>query len=180
MKQIFKLISVLLLCALCLVACTEDAQLVLPENPNSGNTDSGDGNEDDSGEEPDNGEKPDNGEEPNPNEPPMYNDYPNTAWAVGELDWVFDMNELPEIRIFVSTEQWNELLKEYDRDNNTNHYIHCDVEYKSKGETHNFADAGLRLRGNTSRKRPEGNGGEMHRKDNTDWHHCHFMVNLRK
>ena len=180
MKQAFKLISTLLLCVLCLVACTEDAQLVLPENPNSGNTDSGDGNEDGSGEEPDNGENPDNGEEPEPNEPPMYNDYPNTAWAVGELDWVFDMNELPEIRISVSKEQWNELLEAYDRDSNTNHYVHCDVNYKSKGEEHNFADAGLRLRGNTSRVRPEGNGGEKHQTDNTDWRHCHFMVNLRK
>ena len=102
------------------------------------------------------------------------------SFAEGELDWVFDMEVLPEIRITVTEAQWNELLSAYDRDSDTNHYIHCDAEFKSKGETHNFVDAGLRLRGNTSRRRPEGNGGEMHNRNNADWHHCHFMLNLRK
>ncbi|MBR4045616.1 MAG: CotH kinase family protein [Alistipes sp.] len=105
---------------------------------------------------------------------------PDDSWAEGELDWVFDMGVLPQIRITITEEQWNELLEEYDRDSNTAHYIHCDAEFKSKGETHLFEDAGLRLRGNTSRRRPEGNGGEMHKRDNADWHHCHFMLNLRK
>ncbi|MBO7264573.1 MAG: CotH kinase family protein [Alistipes sp.] len=105
---------------------------------------------------------------------------PDTSWAEGELDWVFDMSVLPEIHISVTEDQWNELLMEYDRDSQTNHYIHCDAEFESKGEKHTFADAGLRLRGNTSRRRPEGNGGEKHKRNNSDWHHCHFMLNLRK
>ena len=90
------------------------------------------------------------------------------------------MSALPEIRISVTEEQWNTLLEAYDRNSATAEYIHCDAEFKSKGETHTFEDAGLRLRGNTSRRRPEGNGGEMHKTDNADWHHCHFMLNLRK
>ena len=131
--------------------------------------------------EEDNTEKPDDGKKPGDTDNDLCNpDYPDTGWAAGELDWVFDMNALPEIRISVTEEQWNTLLKEYDRDSNTATYIHCDAEFKSKGETHNFVDAGLRLRGNTSRRRPEGNGGEMHKRDNADWHHCHFMLNLRK
>ena len=105
---------------------------------------------------------------------------PDNPWAAGELDWVFDMSVLPEIRIEVTEEQWNDLLMEYDRDSHTVEYIHCDVEFKSKGENHTFVDAGLRLRGNTSRRRPEGNGGEKHKRNNADWHHCHFMLNLRK
>ena len=67
--------------------------------------------------------------------------------------------ELPEIRVDVSLDEWNRLLKEYDRDSNTAEYIHCNVEYKSKGEQHYYQDAAIRLRGNTSRRRPEGNGG---------------------
>mgnify|MGYP003293197745 CR=1 FL=1 len=126
-----------------------------------------------------NDQKPEEKPEDGP-ETPANPDYPSTSWAEGELDWVFDLEALPEIKVEVSVEQWNALLKEYDRDSNTNAYVHCDVEFKSKGETHTFADAGLRLRGNTSRRRPEGNGGEMHRTNDTDWHHCHFMVNLRK
>ena len=130
-------------------------------------------------EQPEN--KPDNGDdkEPEPEEP-VNPDYPDTSWAAGELDWVFDMNALPEIRIEVSLSEWNALLEAYDRNSETNTYIHCDAEFRSKGETHNFADAGLRLRGNTSRRRPEGNGGEMHKTNNADWRHCHFMLNLRK
>lgn len=104
----------------------------------------------------------------------------NNSWAAGELDWVFDMNVVPEIRIDVTAQQWNELLMAYDEDGGTNHYIHCDAEFKSKGEIYNFEDAGLRLRGNTSRRRPEGRRGELHSADDTDWHHCHFTLNLRK
>ena len=103
-----------------------------------------------------------------------------TPWVHDELSWVFDMDVLPEVRIEVTEEQWNELLMNYDQNSGTNHYIHCDAEFKSKGEIYDFADAGLRLRGNTSRRRPEGYGGEMHQRNNADWHHCHFTLNLRK
>ena len=108
------------------------------------------------------------------------NDNVYTPWVNSDLAWVFDMNALPEIRINVTEEQWNELLMAYDMNSGTNHYIHCDTEFMSKGETYNFDDAGLRLRGNTSRRRPEGYSGELHQRDATRWHHCHFTLNLRK
>ena len=131
--------------------------------------------------EEDNTEKPDDGKKPGDTDNDLCNpDYPDTGWAAGELDWVFDMNVVPEIRITVSEEEWNKLLEAYDRDSDTDTYIHCDAQFDSKGESHNFEDAGLRLRGNTSRRRPEGNGGEKHKLDNADWHHCHFLLNLRK
>lgn len=168
-----------------MVSCVEDRVPIFPEYPTPDDDDkenNDDGSGDENGNEnggDDNGN--DNGNDNGGNtQPPLNNDYPDTSWAAGELDWVFDMNVLPEIRISVTEEQWNALLKEFDRDNNTAEYIHCDAEFKSKEETHNFVDAGLRLRGNTSRRRPEGNGGEMHKRDNADWHHCHFMLNLRK
>ena len=107
-------------------------------------------------------------------------DAPAAMWSNEDLAWVFDMEALPEIRVDVSLDEWNRLLKEYDRDSNTAEYIHCNVEYKGKGEQHYYQDAAIRLRGNTSRRRPEGNGGQMHTSNNTNWHHCHFMINLRK
>ena len=174
MKRVFSIIAILVLLAIAGAACVEDAAPIFPDNnvTNGGNENGGEGNDDNK----DDG----NGDEGGNEQPPMYNDYPDTAWAAGELDWVFDMNAVPEIHIEISEKEWNDLLVAYDCDNNTNEYVHCDVEFTSKGETHNFVDAGLRLRGNTSRKRPEGNGGEMHKRDNADWHHCHFMINLRK
>ena len=110
--------------------------------------------------------------EPNPN--------PNPTVANG-LSYIFDLEALPEIHLEIPLEQWNTLLKEYDKDINTDAYIHCDARFIKDGEEHSFADAGLRLRGNTSRRRPEaGNNGDMHKGDNADWQHVHFMLNLRK
>lgn len=168
-----KLFAALIIMATMVVACEDKAPIFPDYNPEQGDgNDSGNtGGEDDGNN--------DDGGNTNP-EPPVNPDYPDTGWATGELDWVFDMNAMPEIRIEVSLEEWNRLLKEYDRDSNTIEYIHCDVDFKSKGEHHTFDDAGLRLRGNTSRRRPEGNGGEEHRVNDADWHHCHFMLNLRK
>ena len=182
MKRVFSTIAILVLLAIAGAACVEDAAPIFPDNnvTNGGNENGGEGNDDNKDEGDDDNKDDGNGDEGGNEKPPMYNDYPDAAWAVGELDWVFDMNAVPEIHIEISEKEWNDLLVAYDRDNNTNEYVHCDVEFTSKGETHNFVDAGLRLRGNTSRKRPEGNGGEMHKRDNADWHHCHFMINLRK
>ena len=183
MRQLLSIFFTITMLMVLGVSCVEDRELVLPsqgeqtggednKNDDENKEDEGadDGTEDEKGDDTDDGKE----------EPPIYNDYPNTSWAQGELDWVFDMNVLPEIRIEISVDEWNDLLEAYDRDNNTNSNVHCNVNFKSKGEEHDFVDAGLRLRGNTSRRRPEGNGGEMHRTDNTDWHHCHFMINLRK
>ena len=183
MRQLLSIFFTITMLMVLGVACVEDRELVLPnqgeqtggednknDDENKENEGADDSTEDEKGDDTDDGKE----------EPPIYNDYPNTSWAQGELDWVFDMNVLPEIRIEISVDEWNDLLEAYDRDNNTNSNVHCNVNFKSKGEEHDFVDAGLRLRGNTSRRRPEGNGGEMHRTDNTDWHHCHFMINLRK
>ena len=148
------------------------------------------------GDEEPSDENPEEGSGENPEENPEENpgdeggddntddggDIPSMggSWTSSDLAWVFDMGALPEIHISVTEDQWNELLTEYDRDSHTTHYIHCDAEFESKGEKYTFDDAGLRLRGNTSRRRPEGNGGEKHKRNNADWHHCHFTLNLRK
>ena len=149
------------------------------ENPDDGTEEPGDGTEEPGGgdEEPGGGnEEPGGGdEEPGDDIVPPY-----VSWDNSDLEWVFDMNALPEIHISVTEAQWNELLYEFDCDAQTTHYIHCDAEIATKGETFSYADAGLRLRGNTSRRRPEGNYGESHRRNNADWHHCHFTLNLRK
>lgn len=96
------------------------------------------------------------------------------------LAYLFDGKTVPEIHINVSVEEWNKLLSYYDRDNNTAEYIACDVNYNKNGEQTAISDCGLRLRGNTSRRRPEGNSGEMHKSDGTQWRHCHFQLNFTK
>lgn len=105
--------------------------------------------------------------------------YGDIVWGEGER-YVWDYNYIPEIKLEVPLEEWNTLLKEYDKNPHTEIYIHCDVEYRKGHDVTVIEDAGLRLRGNTSRQRPEGHGGQMHVRGHTDWHKCHFSVNFRK
>ena len=101
------------------------------------------------------------------------------VWDEG-VKYIWDESVIPEITIEVSVEQWNNLLKAYDKNAHTEEYVHCNVRYRKGSEETYIEDAGLRLRGNTSRVRPEGNHGQMHQTDNTDWRKCHFGLNFRK
>ena len=95
-------------------------------------------------------------------------------------DYVWDNDTLPEVHLSVSTSEWNRLLTLYDANAYTTQYVMASLSFVKDGETTVIDSVGLRLKGNTSRRRPEGRYGEMHRRDNTDWHHAHFGVNLRK
>ena len=94
--------------------------------------------------------------------------------------YVFDSSVIPEIHVTVPLEQWNHLLDAYDKDNRTVEYVHCDVTYRKGSDVTAISDAGIRLKGNTSRRRPEGTAGQMHRAGDADWHHCHFGLDLHR
>ena len=113
-----------------------------------------------------------------PKEEPKPEVETEIVWNEG-VKYVWDDNYIPEITIEVPLEQWNNLLKAYDKNQHTEEYVHCNVRYDRGGEVTYIEDAGLRLRGNTSRVRPEGKYGQMHEKDKADWNKCHFGLNLR-
>ncbi len=96
------------------------------------------------------------------------------------LSYVFDKTALPEVHIDVTLEQWNKFLTNYDENPSNNEYVECDFTFIKNGCTHYIERAGLRMRGSTSRKRPEGETGQLHTVGNTTWKKCHFMFNLRK
>lgn len=95
-------------------------------------------------------------------------------------DYVWDDDAIPEIHLSVSLDEWNRLLSLYDANAFTTKYVVASASFIKNGETTVIDSVGLRLKGNTSRRRPEGWYGQMHQRDNTDWHHAHFGVNLRK
>ena len=95
-------------------------------------------------------------------------------------DYVWDNDVIPEIHIDVSRIQWNRLLTLYDINAFTTQYVAATLSFVKDGETTVIDSVGLRLKGNTSRRRPEGWNGQMHERDNTDWHHVHFGINLQK
>ena len=101
--------------------------------------------------------------------PPVGNDDPDDVNWSRAVDYIFDENVIPEIHVSVSQDEWNRLLQLYDKNNNTREYVHCDVIYKKGKETTTIPDSGLRLKGNTSRRRPQ--KGEKYR-------HVHFGLNF--
>ncbi|MBQ7020286.1 MAG: CotH kinase family protein [Bacteroidales bacterium] len=96
------------------------------------------------------------------------------------MAYVWDETVIPEITIHMTSDEWNKLLKRFDEFQNNVDYFHADFTYKKGEEVTFIEDGGVRLRGNTSRRRPEGNGGQEHNASNPDWHHCHFGINFRK
>lgn len=96
------------------------------------------------------------------------------------LEWLFSGGDIPEFHLEVSLAEWNRLLGEFDKNENTSEYIHADVLCNKGEEKIRIGDIGLRLKGNTSRRRPEGNQGMMHTAGQTDWHHCHYQLNFTK
>ena len=158
---------VIFLAALLLAGCDIDSLINLPVNkPQTEQDKDADSNEDAGSNED---KLPDDG----------TTDTPGVVQHEG-LMYVWDESVIPEITMTVSLDQWNKLLSLYDQNADTKEYVKCNITYKKGTETTEIIDAGIRLRGNTSRRRPEGNGGENHKVNSADWHHCHFGVNLRK
>lgn len=98
----------------------------------------------------------------------------------GGVAYMWDESVIPEITIKVTKDEWNSLLKRYDEYSSNADFFHCNVTYKKGEKISTITDAGFRLRGNTSRRRPEGWTGLNHVTNGADWHHCHFMINFRK
>ena len=94
--------------------------------------------------------------------------------------YVFDIEKVPEVYIETSTVEWNKLLSYFDQNPYNEEFIRANFVFVKEGRRDTLENIGLRLRGNTSRRRPEGNKGELHKSENPDWHHSHFSVNLNK
>ena len=102
--------------------------------------------------------------------PPAEYDADKVDWNAA-LGYVFDNSVIPEIHISISREQWDALLAAFDGDKNTQAFVACDIEYRKGNEVTKIKEAGLRLKGNTSRRRPFSDG---------QYHHVHFGINLQK
>lgn len=114
-------------------------------------------------------------------ENPENNDDTIPAEPVADgVSYMWDESVIPEITINISEAEWNRLLLRFDEYNHNVDYFHADFTYKKGKEVTEIEDGGLRLRGNTSRRRPEGNTGDLHNSSAPDWHHCHFGINFRK
>jgi len=95
-------------------------------------------------------------------------------------NYVFDINSIPLITIDISTNQWNALLTNFDKNKRNEIEVTTDFIFDKNGKTDVLKNVGVRIRGNTSRKRPEGKKGELHNSENPDWKHAHFRLDLKE
>lgn len=96
------------------------------------------------------------------------------------LNEIFNIDKVPQISVVVSTAEWNRFLANYDINQDNEEYVLASFSINEGTEVIRFDSVGLRLRGNTSRRRPEGSEGELHQSTNPDWHHAHFTINFKK
>lgn len=95
-------------------------------------------------------------------------------------DEVYDLDKFPQITLEFKLSDWNKLLQNYDLNPKNEKKVVSKFSYQINSETVVLDSIGLKLRGNTSRRRPEGNNGELHNPNNPDWHHCHFGLDFSK
>jgi spore coat protein H len=94
--------------------------------------------------------------------------------------YLFNLNEVPLITLEFTVEEWNKLLQNYDLNPANDKKVVSKFSFSNNGSTIELDSIGLRLRGNTSRRRPEGSNGELHNAVNPDWHHSHFALDFSK
>ena len=91
--------------------------------------------------------------------------------------YLFDLSDLPVITLHLTPDDWNTYLANFD--NNPHNGLYVPMSFtmqKGDGIVYHRDSVGLRPRGNTSRRRPEGNTGEPHNPTDPDWHHAHFGI----
>ena len=93
---------------------------------------------------------------------------------------LFDDRNLPELTVSFSQGEWNRLLSLYDADNHTKEYVRCNVSLRDGDKSCEVRDAGLRLRGQTSRRRPQVKGSSKMQHFHAGLHFCKFSENRQE
>ncbi|MCD8079264.1 MAG: CotH kinase family protein [Bacteroides sp.] len=96
------------------------------------------------------------------------------------LSYIYDMDALPHIQLKIKEHDWNKILFAFDKNPYYNYYIPADLTFYKGTDTYIFPQVGIRLRGNSSRKRPEGNRRQLHDPVHPQWRNVSFTLNLKK
>ncbi len=97
-----------------------------------------------------------------------------------DLNYVFDLQSLPQISIEVSSKEWNTLLQNFDQNSKNEIYVKSDFIFIKNGKKEVLKNVGLRLRGNVfSKARPE-TGGKTHNKKDPHWYPSHFRIDFNE
>lgn len=80
---------------------------------------------------------------------------PELGSRTESLNYIFGTDSVAEITLTISRKEWEKLCKNYDENPKNEDCVHAGFEMKKGNNTWQISDIGMRLRGNTSRRRPQ-------------------------
>lgn len=80
---------------------------------------------------------------------------PELGTRTESLNYIFGTDSVAEITLAISRKEWDKLCTNYDKNPKNEDCVHADFEMKKGNNTWQISDIGMRLRGNTSRRRPQ-------------------------
>lgn len=80
---------------------------------------------------------------------------PELGSRTESLNYIFGTDSVAEITLTISHKEWDKLCTNYDKNPKNEDCVHADFEMKKGNNTWQISDIGMRLRGNTSRRRPQ-------------------------
>lgn len=78
------------------------------------------------------------------------------------LDFIFGTDKLASTKITITRGQWNKLLEYYDINDSNEECVHAEYRFEKDGKAWTMKDVGFRIRGNTSRTRPQDEESEKY------------------
>ena len=97
------------------------------------------------------------------------------AVRASEQDYVFDLSALPSVTVELTVAQWNQLLTNYDRNQHNEEYVSASFRFEKNGVIETKRGVEMRIKGNSSRRRPERNPDQQ--AENMSWGYMHNSVN---
>ena len=110
-----------------------------------------------------------------PHNEPDVNPVRNDSSIHRDLDYLFDLDAVPEITLTLTESDWNIYLSNFDRWEDNSLYVPAAFSFTKDGITYSRDSVGLRPRGNTTRRRPESDKGQLHA-DGAPFHRAHFGI----
>lgn len=80
---------------------------------------------------------------------------PELGTRTESLNYIFGTDSVAEITLTIRRAEWDKLCANYDKNPKNEDCVHASFEMKKGGNTWQISDIGMRLRGNTSRRRPQ-------------------------
>ena len=93
------------------------------------------------------------------------------ATRTENLDLIFGTDSVAEIMLTIKRSEWDTLLDNYDTNPKNEDCIHADFEMTKGGYTWQAEDIGMRIRGNTSRIRPQ---------QGNNYYQAHFKIDFEE